>query len=111
MPQTLAELRSALLAAERAAVVASGLPEATEQIAVATKALHRARASAARAAEAVSAASVDLAAARAARSATIATLVEQGVDSALVAEAAGVDRSRIAEIVRDRRAGREAGDS
>lgn len=107
-PQTLAELRAALAAAERDAVAASGLALAQERIAAATKSLHRARAAAARAAEAAAEATAALATARADRADLVADLVAQGVDPALVAEAAGLDRGRVAEIVRDRRAEKEA---
>lgn len=106
--QTLTELRAALAAAERAAVADSGLPEAAERIAAADKALGRARASATRAAEAATEATAALAAARIERADTIAALVAEGVAIALVAEAAGLDRGRVSEIVRDRRTGREA---
>lgn len=102
-PQTLTELRAALVAAERDVVVASGLPATAERIAVSDKALARARAAAARATEAATEAAAALAAARAERADLITDLIAQGVRTELVAEAAGVATGRVSEIIRDRR--------
>lgn len=100
-----AELREQLAAAAREEVTSSGLAEAAKRIAEATKTVTRARAAVARATEAATEASAALAVARAERAAIVAQLIETGIDAELVAEAADVERPRLAEIVRVHRAG------